>query len=57
MDNTGAQSERAYLKQAPIFENRKRYNRKVKATDLRFVKNAGLGIKTPKEVSKSQAGK
>merc|ERR1712159_349844 len=41
---------RAYQKQPSIFENRKRVlGRKVKPHDVRFVKNVGLGIKTPRE--------
>ncbi|EDQ88395.1 uncharacterized protein MONBRDRAFT_9264 [Monosiga brevicollis MX1] len=50
MDVTGAQSERSYLKQKPIFENKKRVlGQRAKSQDLRFVKSVGLGFKTPKE--------
>jgi small subunit ribosomal protein S11e len=46
-----AQTERAYQKQKPIFENKKRVlGARVKSLDLRFVKNVGLGFKTPREV-------
>ncbi|EDO47816.1 predicted protein [Nematostella vectensis] len=44
------QTERAYQKQAPIFQNRKRVLGQVtKKKDLRFVRNVGLGFKTPKD--------
>merc|ERR1712133_87496 len=46
------QTERAYQKQAPIFQNKKRVvGKAVKAKDQRFVKNVGLGFKTPREAS------
>jgi small subunit ribosomal protein S11e len=45
------QTEKAYQKQAAIFENRKRVlGRKVRASDVRYVRNVGLGFKTPREV-------
>ncbi|EGD76358.1 40S ribosomal protein S11 [Salpingoeca rosetta] len=44
------QHERAYQKQRLIFENKKRIGAaKVKSSELRFVKNVGLGFKTPRE--------
>merc|ERR1712189_42848 len=44
------QTERAYQKQAPIFQNKKHVvGKAVKAKDQRFVKNVGLGFKTPRE--------
>eukprot|EP00051_Salpingoeca_urceolata_P026110 m.476120 g.476120 ORF g.476120 m.476120 type:complete len:159 (+) comp20440_c0_seq1:71-547(+) len=44
------QNERAYQKQPPIFENKKRLvAKKLKASEVRFVRNIGLGFKTPKE--------
>lgn len=42
------QTERAYQKQAPVFENKKRVVGKKAST--RYVKNIGLGIKVPREV-------
>merc|ERR1711962_85985 len=46
------QTEKAYQKQAPIFRNKKRVvGKAVKAKDQRFVKNVGLGFKTPREAS------
>merc|ERR1711973_1040007 len=46
------QTERAYQKQAPIFQNKKRVvGKAVKAKDQRFVKNVGLGFKTPSEAT------
>merc|ERR1712212_62116 len=46
------QTERAYQKQAPIFQNKKRIiGKSTKAKDQRFVKNVGLGFKTPKEAT------
>lgn len=48
-----SQTERAYQKQAPIFQNRKRVLGQVvgKKKELRYVRNVGLGFKTPKDVS------
>ena len=47
------QTERAYQKQQPIFQNSKTVllggSRKKK--DQRFVRNVGLGFKTPREAS------
>lgn len=44
------QTERAYQKQAPIFQNKKRIvGQPGKKKELRFVRNVGLGFKTPKE--------
>merc|ERR1712180_292603 len=44
------QTEKAYQKQAPIFQNKKRVvGKAVKSKDQRFVKNVGLGFKTPRE--------
>merc|ERR1712018_814041 len=44
------QTERAYQKQAPIFQNRKRVLGQVnKRKELRYIKNVGLGFKTPKD--------
>ena len=44
------QTERAFQKQAAIFQNKKRViGKAVKAKDQRFVKNVGLGFKTPRE--------
>merc|ERR1711990_278218 len=44
------QTERAFQKQAPIFLNKKKVAGKtLKARDSRFVKNVGLGFKTPRE--------
>ena len=44
------QTERAYQKQAPIFQNKKRVVGKVsKAKDNRFTKSVGLGFKTPRD--------
>merc|ERR1711962_1070733 len=46
------QTEKAYQKQAPIFQNKKRVvGKALKAKDQRFVKNVGLGFKTPREAS------
>jgi len=48
------QVERAYQKQAPVFENKKRVvGRKVKSAESRYVKNVGLGIKIPREVGEN----
>ena len=45
------QTERAYQKQAPIFQNKKRVlGQTGKRKELRYVRNVGLGFKTPKEV-------
>ena len=45
------QTEKAFQKQPSIFLNKKRLlGQKVKKNELRFVKNVGLGFKTPKEV-------
>merc|ERR1712198_730533 len=44
------QIERAYQKQPPIFQNKKRVVGKVqKAKEQRFTKSVGLGFKTPRE--------
>merc|ERR1712198_299461 len=44
------QIERAYQKQAPIFQNKKRViGKAVKAKQQRFVKSVGLGFKTPRD--------
>ncbi|XP_065051429.1 small ribosomal subunit protein uS17-like [Rhopilema esculentum] len=44
------QTERAYQKQRPIFQNKKRVVGKVtKAKEQRFLRNVGLGFKTPRE--------
>jgi len=44
------QSERAFQKQPTIFVGKKRViGKKVSPRDIRFYKNVGLGIKTPKE--------
>ena len=46
-------TERAYQKQAPIFQNKKRIlgqQGKKDKKELRYVRNVGLGFKTPKEV-------
>lgn len=44
------QTEKAFQKQPSIFLNKKRLlGQKVKKNELRFVKNVGLGFKTPKE--------
>merc|ERR1711993_189886 len=44
------QTERAYQKQRPIFQNKKRVVGKVtKVKEQRFIKNVGLGFKTPRE--------
>ena len=48
------QTERAYQKQPPIFQNKKRVlslGEPVKKKELRYYKNVGLGFKTPKEVA------
>jgi small subunit ribosomal protein S11e len=46
------QTERAYQKQAPIFENKKRVlGQRIKANEIRYVKGVGMGFKTPREVS------
>lgn len=46
------QTERAYQKQAPIFQNKKRVlGQPGKKKELRYVRNVGLGFKTPKDVS------
>ena len=47
------QTERAFQKQAPIFQNKKRIlgqQGKKDKKELRYVRNVGLGFKTPKEV-------
>ena len=45
------QTEKAFQKQPSIFLNKKRLlGQKVKKNELRFVKNVGLGFRTPKEV-------
>ncbi|XP_028399811.1 40S ribosomal protein S11-like [Dendronephthya gigantea] len=46
------QTERAYQKQPPIFQNKKRVltlGQPVKKKELRYYKNVGLGFKTPQE--------
>merc|ERR1711973_568577 len=43
------QTERAYQKQAPIFQNKKRVVGKTNKSKDHFVKNVGLGFKTPRE--------
>merc|ERR1712179_594285 len=45
------QTERAYQKQAPIFQNRKRVlaQPSIKKKQQRFVKSVGLGFKTPRD--------
>merc|ERR1739847_51057 len=44
------QVEKAYQRQRPIFQNKKRVIGKVqKAKDQRFVRSVGLGFKTPRE--------
>merc|ERR1711872_129295 len=45
------QTERAYQKQAPIFQNRKRVLAQPvgKKKELRYVRNVGLGFKTPRD--------
>ena len=46
------QTEKAYQKQAPIFQNKKRVlGQTTKKKDVRFVKSVGLGFKTPRDVS------
>ena len=47
------QTERAYQRQEPIFENKKRLvgARKSGRKELRYVRNPGLGFKVPREVS------
>ncbi len=45
------QTERAYLKQDAVFENRKATLGKKKGGSLRYVRNVGLGFKTPSEVN------
>merc|ERR1712236_60413 len=50
--NMSEQIERAYQKQPPIFQNKKRVVGKVqkqKAKEQRFTKSVGLGFKTPRE--------
>ena len=45
------QTEKAFQKQPSIFLNKKRLlGQKIKKNELRFVKNVGLGFRTPKEV-------
>lgn len=45
------QTERAYQKQPSIFQNKKRVLAQPgKKKELRYVRNVGLGFKTPKEV-------
>merc|ERR1712079_965358 len=44
------QTERAYQKQGPIFQNQKRVlGQGSKKKDVRFVKTVGLGFKTPRD--------
>eukprot|EP00042_Codosiga_hollandica_P002768 m.12334 g.12334 ORF g.12334 m.12334 type:complete len:156 (-) comp17411_c0_seq1:66-533(-) len=43
------QTERAYQKQATVFENRKASLGKKKGATLRFTRNVGLGFKAPSE--------
>merc|ERR1711973_702529 len=43
------QTEKAYQKQAPIFQNRKRVLGQTIKKEVRYVKNVGLGFKTPRE--------
>jgi small subunit ribosomal protein S11e len=44
------QTERAFLKQPTIFQGKAaRLGKKVKKSDLRFVREVGLGFKTPRE--------
>lgn len=46
------QTERAFQKQAPIFQNKKRViGKATKTKDQRFVKSVGLGFKTPREAT------
>ena len=48
-----SQTERAYQKQPPIFQNSKAIllgAGKKKKKSQRFIRNVGLGFKTPKEV-------
>merc|ERR1711937_116065 len=45
------QVERAYQKQATIFQNKERVVGKASKGEQRFTKNIGLGFKTPKEAS------
>merc|ERR1712119_220303 len=48
--NMSEQTEKAYQKQAAIFQNKKRVvGKAVKSKEQRFVKNVGLGFKTPRE--------
>merc|ERR1712189_134168 len=48
--NMSEQTERAFQKQAAIFQNKKRViGKAIKSKDQRFVKNVGLGFKTPRE--------
>merc|ERR1712007_93106 len=49
--NMSEQTERAYQKQAPIFQNKKRVVGKTNKSKDRFVKNVGLGFKTPREAT------
>ncbi|KAI8494354.1 PREDICTED: 40S ribosomal protein S11-like [Branchiostoma belcheri] len=45
-----AQTERAFQKQPTIFLNKKRVlGSKIKKKDMRYVRNVGLGFKTPRE--------
>ena len=49
------QTERAYQKQEPIFENKKRLlGRRAKREDLRYTRNVGLGFKAPRFVRKKK---
>ncbi|XP_057298401.1 40S ribosomal protein S11-like [Hydractinia symbiolongicarpus] len=44
------QTERAYQKQGPIFQNKKRVvGKAAKTKEQRFTKSVGLGFKTPRE--------
>ncbi|XP_065844890.1 small ribosomal subunit protein uS17-like [Oscarella lobularis] len=43
------QTERAYQKQPPIFENKKRLIGQAAKKEGRFVRSVGLGFKTPRE--------
>lgn len=53
---TDVQHERAYQKQAPIFENKKRLPnaRRVKINEIRYYKNVGLGFKTPRDAIEAE---
>ncbi|XP_046860381.1 40S ribosomal protein S11-like [Xenia sp. Carnegie-2017] len=50
--NMDQQTEKAYQKQPPIFQNKKRVltqGQQLKKKELRYYKNVGLGFKTPQE--------